>query len=53
MSGRDYQRADFHPDDHDTTQLLEQWRAELFGAAGELTDMLARSEAAGQGSGRD
>jgi predicted metal-dependent hydrolase len=26
---RDYDRRDFHPDDHDTTDLLEQWRTEL------------------------
>ena len=26
---RDYDRADFHPDDHDTAELLERWRAEL------------------------
>ena len=30
---RDYDRADFHPDDHDTTELLARWRAEL----GDLT----------------
>lgn len=40
----DYNRPDFHPDDHDTTALLDQWREELFGSAGELTDMLKRSE---------
>jgi predicted metal-dependent hydrolase len=28
---RDYDRADFHPDDHDTTELLERWRRELEG----------------------
>ena len=28
---RDYHRADFHPDDHDTVELLEHWRAELRG----------------------
>ncbi len=26
---RDYDRADFHPDDHDTTAMLERWSAEL------------------------
>ena len=26
---RDYDRADFHPDDHDTVELLERWRTEL------------------------
>lgn len=40
----DYNRPDFHPDDHDTTELLERWRAELFGTGGELEEMLNRSE---------
>lgn len=39
----DYNRPDFHPDDHDTTELLDRWREELFGKSGELTDMLKRS----------
>ena len=26
---RDYNRRDFHPDDHDTVELLEKWRTEL------------------------
>jgi len=26
---KDYDRADFHPDDHDTVELLDRWRAEL------------------------
>jgi len=26
---RDYDRADFHPDDHDTVELLARWRTEL------------------------
>lgn len=26
---RDYDRADFHPDDHDTTELLAEWRERL------------------------
>jgi len=37
----DYQRPDFHPDDHESDQLLEHWRGELFGADGTLTDRLA------------
>lgn len=41
----DYNRPDFHPDDHDNVALLDRWREELFGAAGELTEMLKRSEA--------
>ncbi|HEX7133613.1 MAG TPA: metal-dependent hydrolase [Iamia sp.] len=38
---RDYNRPDFHPDDHDATELLETWRARLFGEAGTLVDHLA------------
>src|SRR3954467_11415647 len=37
----DYDRPDFHPDDRDTTQLVEQWRETLFGAQGTLNDKLA------------
>ncbi len=37
---RDYDRRDFHPDDSDTTALVEQWRAELFGEHGTLNDKL-------------
>ena len=40
---RDYNRPDFHPDDRDTTELVEQWRTELFGDAGTLNDKLATS----------
>lgn len=43
---RDYERPDFHPDDRDTTELVERWRAELFGAEGTLNDKLATSPAA-------
>jgi predicted metal-dependent hydrolase len=35
-----YLRPGFHPDDIDTTALLEQWRAELFGSEGVLVDHL-------------
>ena len=41
----DYNRAGFHPDDQDTSDLLEHWRARLFGAEGELTDALRTSVA--------
>lgn len=37
---RDYNRRDFHPDDHDATALLAEWRAKLFGDHGTLTDRL-------------
>ena len=33
---RDYNRRDFHPDDVDTSQLVAQWRKELFGDDGKL-----------------
>ena len=42
---KDYERPDFHPDDHDTTELVEQWRARLFGANGTLNDKLASAAA--------
>lgn len=35
-----YLRPGFHPDDIDTTALLEQWREELFGSEGVLVDHL-------------
>jgi predicted metal-dependent hydrolase len=37
---RDYNRPDFHPNDHDATDLVERWRSELFGADGSLTSRL-------------
>jgi predicted metal-dependent hydrolase len=40
---RDYDRPDFHPDDHDTAELVARWRAELFGESGTLNGKLARS----------
>jgi uncharacterized protein len=44
---RDYNRPGFHPDDHDTTALVERWRETLFGADGTLNDKLATAPAAG------
>lgn len=38
---RDYNRRDFHPDDHDNAALTEHWRTELFSPAGSLTPRLA------------
>jgi uncharacterized protein len=38
---REYNEPGFHPDDRDTTALVEQWRTELFGNEGTLTDRLA------------
>ena len=43
---RDYNRPDFHPDDRDTTALVEEWRERLFGQDGTLNDKLAGSGAA-------
>ena len=37
---RDYNRVGFHPDDNDNSELLDRWRAELFGTTGTLTDHL-------------
>ncbi len=37
---RDYNRKGFHPNDRDTTALVERWRTVLFGAAGSLNDYL-------------
>ena len=37
---RDYNRVGFHPDDFDATDLVERWRAELFGSEGLLADHL-------------
>ena len=37
---RDYNRPDFHPDDRDTTGLVEEWRTRLFGPEGTLNDKL-------------
>ena len=42
---RDYNRADFHPDDRDTTALVTEWRSTLFGDAGTLNDKLAGAAA--------
>ncbi len=42
---REYDRPGFHPDDRDTTELVERWRAELFGDDGALKDQLAGSAA--------
>jgi uncharacterized protein len=43
---KEYDQPHFHPDDRDTSQLVEQWRAELFGEHGTLNDKLATSTAA-------
>ncbi|MDX1509790.1 MAG: metal-dependent hydrolase [Nitriliruptorales bacterium] len=43
---RDYNRHGFHPDDHDATALLEEWRPLLFGEAGQLADRIQSNRAA-------
>lgn len=42
----DYFRPGFHPDDNDTTALLDQWRARLFGEGGTLRPFLGAPAAA-------
>ena len=42
---KDYNRPDFHPNDRDTTELVERWRNELFGEHGTLNDKLANAAA--------
>jgi predicted metal-dependent hydrolase len=37
---KEYERPDFHPEDRDTTALIEQWRSELFGREGRLNERL-------------
>lgn len=41
----DYDRPGFHPDDHDTSELVESWRERLFGAEGTLNDKLVGAPA--------
>lgn len=36
----DYDRPGFHPDDHDNSQLVAEWRERLFGADGTLSNRL-------------
>jgi predicted metal-dependent hydrolase len=43
---KDYNRPDFHPDDSDTTALVQTWRAKLFGENGTLNDKLTSGKAA-------
>ncbi|HVU62323.1 MAG TPA: metal-dependent hydrolase [Mycobacteriales bacterium] len=37
---KDYNRVGFHPNDHDNSELLERWTAELFGEQGQLVGNL-------------
>ena len=36
-----YTDRGFHPNDRDTSQLIAEWRARLFGSEGKLTELLA------------
>jgi uncharacterized protein len=42
---RDYDRQGFHPEDRDTTALIEHWRSQLFGEQGSLNDKLTGAAA--------
>jgi predicted metal-dependent hydrolase len=42
---KDYDRPDFHPDDRETTALVEKWRTELFGDRGTLNGKLVGNAA--------
>jgi predicted metal-dependent hydrolase len=42
----DYNRPDFHPEDRDTTALVDYWRRELFGDNGRLNAKLQGAPAA-------
>ena len=49
---KDYDRPGFHPDDWDTTELIDTWTAELFGEHGTLNDKLVSTPVgAGVGTG--
>ena len=48
---KDYDRPGFHPDDWDTTELVDTWTAKMFGEQGTLNDKLAAPVAAGVGAG--
>jgi hypothetical protein len=37
---KDYERPDFHPNDRDSTALVETWRAELFSDGGSLAPLV-------------
>ena len=41
----DYNRRGFHPNDHDNTDLVDEWRAALFGEDGALNDKIAGTAA--------
>jgi predicted metal-dependent hydrolase len=47
-----YSRPGFHPDERDTTAVLERWRTELFGDDGSLTAYLSQAANAPVGPAR-
>lgn len=44
---RDYNRRDFHPDDHDNTELIAEWKVRLFGNSGALAGRMKGAEPGG------
>jgi predicted metal-dependent hydrolase len=42
---REYNRPGFHPDDRDSTELVDRWREHLFGTDGTLTPLLTSGAA--------
>ena len=42
----DFFRPSFHPNDHDTTALLEEWRAKMFSQGGLLADQIKNPQRA-------
>jgi predicted metal-dependent hydrolase len=43
---KEYDRKGFHPNDRDTTALVEEWREKLFGETGTLNDKLVGAKTA-------
>jgi uncharacterized protein len=43
---KEYERPGFHPDDRNTDDLMDEWRARLFGEEGALNDKLVGASAA-------
>lgn len=42
---KEYDRRDFHPDDRDTSELVESWRERLFGESGSMSQKLVTAAA--------
>jgi uncharacterized protein len=41
---REYNRRGFHPDDHDTSELVAEWKTRLFGTGGTLADRMKAAQ---------